>query len=96
MFLNKTIYESIFGSYDLIHDLVDLQSCIMTVRISEIERINKIISQFKSCIELVVGYENYKNIRNMMSYIKRIIKEYLDPKQDYRGLHIAMESGPIS
>lgn len=50
MFLNKAIYESIFGSYDLIRNLVDLQSCIMTVRISEIEKINKIISQFKSCI----------------------------------------------
>ena len=46
----------IFSSYGFLKDIINLQSCVVTQQLKDIQKIDKEILQKKSCPEAVIAY----------------------------------------
>lgn len=71
--LNKVIQKEVFGTGDLVKEFLELNECIITYKIDDINSITKIIGEMKSCIELMIAYETYNRRDNLSAYIRRVI-----------------------
>jgi hypothetical protein len=58
--LNQNVINKVFNNKELLDTLIDLPRNIMTLRIEDIEKIKKTVSEFKSCIDLIIALESYK------------------------------------